>query len=404
MPLATIEAALEDIKAGKFVIVVDDEDRENEGDLTMAGAMVTPEAVNFMTIHGRGLICAPLEESYFERLQIPLMVNPRSNTSKFGTNFGLSVGAATGVTTGISAHDRARTIRILANPDSKPGDITMPGHIFPLRARPNGVLARRGHTEAAIDLARLAGLPAVGVICEVLNPDGSMARLPELKKMAAEHDLKIISIEDLTAYRRQREDIVSRIEVATIPMQQGTFQAFAYKDHDNLEHLALCFGERAEENVMVRLHSSCLTGDVFHSRRCDCGPQLEMALERIVEEGRGIVLYLAQEGRGIGLANKIKAYALQERGMDTVEANLHLGFPEDMRSYDVGAAILRDLGIKSVRLLTNNPKKMAELEACGIGVTERVPHLIKPNKENDSYLKTKAEKLGHLLSPERDWQ
>ncbi|CAM2008997.1 bifunctional 3,4-dihydroxy-2-butanone-4-phosphate synthase/GTP cyclohydrolase II [Acanthopleuribacter pedis] len=404
MPLASIEAALEDIKAGKFVIVVDDEDRENEGDLTMAGSLITPEAMNFMTIHGRGLICAPMEESYFERLQIPLMVNPRANTSKFGTSFGLSVGAATDVTTGISAQDRARTVQVLADPNSSPGDITIPGHIFPLRARPNGVLARRGHTEAAIDLARLAGLPPVGVICEILNPDGSMARLPQLRGIAAEHDLKIISIEDLTHYRRRQEDIVSRIEVATIPMPQGTFQAFAYKDHTNQEHLALCYGERAKSDVMVRLHSSCLTGDVFHSRRCDCGPQLEMALHRITEEGRGIVLYLAQEGRGIGLANKIKAYALQERGMDTVEANLHLGFPEDMRSYDIGAAILRDLGIESVRLLTNNPKKMAELEACGIQVSERVPHMIKPNKENDHYLKTKAAKLGHLLAPEHDWQ
>ncbi|CAM2068360.1 Riboflavin biosynthesis protein RibBA [Sulfidibacter corallicola] len=404
MPLASIKEALEDIKAGRFVIVVDDEDRENEGDLTMAGAHVTPEAINFMTKFGRGLICAPLAAELFDRLNIPLMVPSQHNASKYGTNFGVSISAIDGITTGISAHDRALSVKALAEEGAGPEDIRMPGHIFPLRARANGVLTRRGHTEAAVDLARLAGSTSAGVICEILKDDGSMARLPDLEVFAEEHGIKIISIEDLAAYRRQKENIVSRIDAATIPTDYGTFQAIAYQDHNGQEHLAFCYGEKSEEGVLVRLHSACLTGDVFMSRRCDCGPQLKKALKEISTKGQGIVLYLAQEGRGIGLANKIRAYALQEKGLDTVEANLHLGFPDDMRTYDVGAAILRDLGIREVCLMTNNPRKVEELEACGIKVRERVPHQIQPHEDNDGYLRTKASKLGHLLEDGHDWR
>ncbi len=397
MSVVPVEEALAEIRAGRPLIVVDDEDRENEGDLTLAAEFATPEAINFMARFGRGLICAPLHPQYFERLGIPLMVANEVNRSKHGTSFGVSVGAAEGVTTGISAFDRARTIQVLVDPASRPEHLTMPGHIFPLRARSGGVLERPGHTEAAIDLARLAGLQPAGVICEIMSDDGTMARMPELRLFAAQHGLKIASIAALIAYRRQREALVSRVESVNLPTAHGQFRAHAYIDAKGLEHLALCFGQPSSEQVLVRLHSACITGDVFGSRRCDCGEQLSLALEAIAREGQGILLYLAQEGRGIGLANKIRAYALQDQGLDTVEANLRLGFPDDARTYDVGAAILRDLGVKSVRLMTNNPNKVAELEACGIAVGERLPHQVASGKDNDAYLRTKAAKMGHIL-------
>lgn len=397
MPLVPIEEALAEIKAGRPLIVVDDEDRENEGDLTIAADCVTPELINFMARFGRGLICAPVDASYFERLNIPLMISTEDNGSKYGTNFGVSIGARYGVTTGISAHDRAKTIEVLVNPESNPEDLSRPGHIFPLRACRGGVLERQGHTEAAVDLARLAGHSPAGVIVEILNDDGTMARLPELEAFAEEHNLKICSIADLVAYRRHREDLVKRVESANLPTAHGTFRAIAYEDNKNMEHIALCFGELQEDSELVRLHSACLTGDVFGSHRCDCGDQLDLAMARIQENGHGVVLYLAQEGRGIGLANKIKAYALQDQGLDTVEANHQLGFPDDARTYDVGAAILRDLGINHISLMTNNPKKVEELEACGIKVTNRIEHQVESKAENDNYLRTKALKMGHLL-------
>jgi len=397
MLISPIEEVLAEIKAGRPIIVVDDENRENEGDLTVAAEFATPEVINFMARYGRGLICTPLHPSYFERLAIPLMVSGEENNSKHGTSFGISVGAVEGVTTGISAFDRARTIEVLVGEDSQPADLSMPGHIFPLRARPGGVLERPGHTEAAMDFARLAGLKPAGVICEILNDDGTMARLPELKIFAAEHKLKITSIEALISWRRQHEKLVERVEVANMPTAYGDFKAIAFRDHKGLEHLALCMGEPGSEDVLVRLHSACITGDVFSSQRCDCGQQLDLAMITLQREGKGVLLYLAQEGRGIGLANKIKAYALQDGGLDTVEANLSLGFPDDARTYDVGAAILRDLGINSVFLLTNNPNKVSELKACGIEVRKRIAHQVPSGKDNDGYLKTKASKMGHLL-------
>jgi len=397
MPFASIEEAILEIQAGKFVIVVDDENRENEGDLVMAAQFATPESINFLVKHGRGLVCAPMPREHFDRLGIPMMVPNHRNSSKFGTRFGVSVGATKGITTGISAADRAFTIQVLADPASQPGDVTMPGHIFPLEACENGVLERRGHTEASVDLAKLAGLQPVGVICEILNEDGTMARLPNLRAFAEENNLKIISIEDLAAYRRQRETIVERIEATMLPTEHGLFKAIAYRDHQGLEHLALGIGDFQAEDTLVRLHSACLTGDVFGSQRCDCGQQLQMALARVAEAGQGVIVYLAQEGRGIGLANKIKAYALQDRGLDTVEANRHLGFPDDARTYDVGAAILKDLGVNSVHLLTNNPNKIKELEACGVKVEKRLPHTAPMHANNSPYLRAKAEKLGHLF-------
>lgn len=398
MTISPIEDVLADVKAGKPIIVVDDENRENEGDLTLAAEFATPEAINFMARYGRGLICAPLHPEYFERLNIPLMVPREDNSSKHGTNFGISVGASQGVTTGISAHDRSRTVQVLVDPNSKPDDLTMPGHIFPLRACKGGVLERPGHTEAAIDFARFAGLKPAGVICEILKDDGTMARLPDLQAFAAEHQLKITSIEALAAWRRHREKLVTRVENARLPTRYGDFEAVAFQDHHGLEHIALCFGEYAGEDTLVRLHSACLTGDVFGSNRCDCGEQLDLALKTIAEKGRGVLIYLAQEGRGIGLANKIKAYALQDKGLDTVEANRSLGFPDDARTYDVGAAMLRELGVKSVHLMTNNPNKVNELKACGIQVKERMPHQVASSCNNQAYLKTKASKMGHLLS------
>lgn len=397
MPFATIEEAVQDIKQGRFVIVVDDEDRENEGDLVIAAECATPEAINFLITHGRGLVCTSLSKEHFSRLNIPMMVPNSQNKSRYGTRFGTSVGAAEGITTGISAADRSHTVQVLVNPNSKPADITMPGHIFPLLACEKGVLERRGHTEATADLASLAGFSPAGVLCEILNEDGTMARLPQLQEFAKKHDLKIISIEDLVSYRRQQENIVERIESTVLPTDYGTFKAFVYKDHQNIEHIAFCMGDFQAEDTMVRLHSSCLTGDVFHSNRCDCGKQLEVAMSKIAQTGQGVVLYLSQEGRGIGLANKIKAYALQDQGLDTVEANLHLGFPDDARTYDVGAAILKDLGINGIQLLTNNPNKIRELQACGIRINKRLPLKVGSHNHNHHYLRTKEEKMGHMF-------
>ncbi len=402
MGLATIPEAIEDIKAGKFVIVVDDEDRENEGDLVIAAEKVTPEAINFMAKYGRGLICAPLTGQRLDELKVPMMV--ANNTSKFTTAFAVSVEAKEGTTTGISAADRARTVLSLVNPKTKPDDLLMPGHMFPLRAKDGGVLVRAGQTEATVDLARLAGLAPAGVLCEIMNEDGTMARLPQLENIARKFDLKIISVADLIAYRRRHEKLVHRVAEAKIPTQYAEFTAIAYKsDVDPYEHLALVLGDvTTEQPVLVRAHSECLTGDVFHSMRCDCGEQLDVAMEMIAREGRGVIIYLRQEGRGIGLHNKIKAYALQEKGMDTVEANLSLGFPADQRDYGIGAQIMADLGLHDIKLLTNNPKKRIGLESYGLKVVETLPIVCKPNKHNLFYLQTKKNKMGHNLDlPEK---
>ncbi|MFC1901517.1 bifunctional 3,4-dihydroxy-2-butanone-4-phosphate synthase/GTP cyclohydrolase II [Chloroflexota bacterium] len=397
MGLATIPEAIEDIKAGKFVIVVDDEDRENEGDLVIAAEKVTPEAINFMATHGRGLICMPLTGERLDALRIPMMV--ANNTSKFTTPFAIPVEAREGTTTGISAADRARTVQVMVDPKAKPEDILMPGHLFPLRAREGGVLARTGQTEATVDLARMAGLQPAGVLCEIMNEDGTMARMPQLEVFAKKHGLKIISVADLIAYRYRHERLVTRVAEAKLPTPFGKFKVIAYKSStDPAEHLAMVMGDVAtEEPVLVRVHSQCLTGDVFHSLRCDCGEQIEMAMKRIAEEGRGIVLYMRQEGRGIGIHNKIKAYALQDAGMDTVEANLSLGFKVDHRDYGVGAQILADLGVRNMRLMTNNPKKISGLASYGLTITEQLPITIKPNPHNRHYLSTKQKKMGHLL-------
>jgi 3,4-dihydroxy 2-butanone 4-phosphate synthase/GTP cyclohydrolase II len=396
MPFSSVDAALAAIRSGGFVVVVDDEHRENEGDLIAAGELVHAETINFMINHGRGLVCLALAGEIFDHLGIPLMVPPSHNLSKFQTSFGVSIGAASGITTGISAADRAATVQAALRPEAQPRDLTMPGHIFPIRARPQGVLERRGHTEAAVDLARLAGLRPAGVICEIIKEDGSMARLPDLQEFAARHGFPILTIEDLAAYRRHREPLVEPIGQADLPTRFGLFQVHAFRDPQGLEHLAFTTLNLGPA-PLTRLHSECLTGDVFASLRCDCGEQLHSALARIQQQGEGILVYLRQEGRGIGLGNKIKAYALQDQGMDTVEANLHLGFPEDARRFDIGAAILKRLGIQSVRLLTNNPQKVSELQACGVEVVERLPLLVEPNAENAEYLAAKARRLGHLL-------
>ncbi len=404
MGLATITEAIEDIKAGKFVIVVDDEERENEGDLVMAAEKVTPEAINFMAKYGRGLICMPMTGERLDALRIPMMAS--NNTSHFGTAFTVSVEAKHGTSTGISASDRAKTVQTLVNPKTRPEDIAMPGHMFPLRARDGGVLVRAGQTEATVDLARLAGLYPAGVCCEIMNEDGTMARLPQLKAFAKEFDLKIVSVADLIAYRFRHERLVTRVAEARLPTQFGNFKVIAYKaSTDPDEHLALVLGDVAtDEAVLVRVHSQCLTGDVFHSLRCDCGEQIEMAMKRIAEEGRGIVLYLRQEGRGIGIHNKIKAYALQDKGMDTVEANISLGFKADQRDYGIGAQILADLGVRNMRLMTNNPKKMSGLESYGLKIVEQLPLTTQPNPHNRRYLQTKQKKLGHLLKvPDNDY-
>jgi 3,4-dihydroxy 2-butanone 4-phosphate synthase/GTP cyclohydrolase II len=394
-----IEEALEDIRQGKMVILVDDEDRENEGDLTMAAEKVTPEAINFMAKYGRGLICLSLTEERLNELRLPMMVS--ENTSRFQTAFTVSVDARKGVTTGISVADRATTILTAVDENTQPEDLVSPGHIFPLRARQGGVLVRTGQTEGSVDLARLAGLKPAGVICEVMKDDGTMARMPDLKIFAEEHGLKIVTIADLIKYRLNKESLVRRIVTATIPTKYGgVFTAIAYEnDVDPYHHIALVKGEiRPEDTVLVRVHSQCLTGDVFGSKRCDCEEQLHTAMAMVEKEGKGVIVYMRQEGRGIGLVNKLRAYCLQDIGKDTVEANEALGFKADMRDYGIGAQILADLGLHKIRLMTNNPRKIIGLEGYGIEVVERVPIETKPHQENIEYLKAKAKKMGHLLS------
>jgi 3,4-dihydroxy 2-butanone 4-phosphate synthase/GTP cyclohydrolase II len=396
--LNTIEEALEEIKNGKVIIVVDDEDRENEGDFICAAECITPEIVNFMATHGRGLICAPLIEDRCEELGLELMVG--RNTAAFETPFTVSVDLiGHGCTTGISAHDRFKTIRALVDPETKPEELGKPGHIFPLRAKRGGVLRRAGHTEAAIDFARLAGFKPAGVLVEIMNEDGSMARLPDLRKVAERFNLKLVSIKDLIEYRVKKESLISREVEVDMPTEHGHFRLIAYQQTNTQEtHLALIKGTwDKDEPVLVRVHSSCVTGDIFGSCRCDCGPQLHHAMEMVSREGKGVVLYMKQEGRGIGLLNKLKAYKLQEEGLDTVEANIQLGFDMDERDYGVGAQILRDLGITKIRLMTNNPKKRVGLMGYGLEIVDNVPIEIAPNKHNEQYLLTKRDKLGHSI-------
>ena len=397
--ISRIEDALADIRDGKMVILVDDEDRENEGDLTMAAEKVTPEAINFMAKYGRGLICLSMTEKRLTELRIPMMVS--DNTSRFQTAFTISIDARRGVTTGISAADRATTIATCMDDTSTYEDLVAPGHIFPLRAMEGGVLVRTGQTEGSVDLARLAGLKSAGVICEIMNDDGTMARMPDLEIFAGKHGLKIVTIADLIKYRMNKESLVRRVATAKLPTKYGgLFTAIVYEnDVDPFHHVALLKGDvLPEDKVLVRVHSQCLTGDVFGSKRCDCEEQLHTAMAMVEREGKGVIVYMRQEGRGIGLANKLKAYSLQENGKDTVEANEALGFKADMREYGIGAQILADLGLHKIRLMTNNPRKMIGLQGYGIEVVERVPIETKPNKENVEYLKTKAQKMGHLLS------
>jgi 3,4-dihydroxy 2-butanone 4-phosphate synthase/GTP cyclohydrolase II len=399
MAVSRIEEVIKDIRAGKMVILVDDEDRENEGDLCMAAKAVTPEAINFMAKYGRGLICLTLDRAQVKQLNLSMMVE--KNKSPFETGFTVSIEARTGVTTGISAADRARTIQVAADPDAQPDDIISPGHIFPLRARRGGVLERTGQTEGSVDLARLAGMTPAGVICEIMKDDGTMARMPDLEKFAAEHDMKVATIADLVAYRLRRDTLVHRAVEARLPSHfGGEFKAIVYaNDVDKHEHLALVRGDiDPDKEIMVRVHSECLTGDVFGSDRCDCGAQLQTAMRMVAEAGTGVILYMRQEGRGIGLINKLKAYALQDdEGLDTVDANLELGFEPDLRDYGIGAQILRDIGVRKMCLLTNNPKKIVGLEGYDLEVIKRLPIEIKPVSENLSYLKCKKDKMGHLL-------
>ncbi|MDD5139904.1 MAG: bifunctional 3,4-dihydroxy-2-butanone-4-phosphate synthase/GTP cyclohydrolase II [Verrucomicrobiales bacterium] len=392
-----IESVIADLRRGKMVIVVDDADRENEGDLVMAAQFVTPAAVNFMAKHGRGLICVPTTNERLQQLGVERMV--KQNREVFRTDFQVSVDAAHGISSGISAADRARTICVMASPTAVPDDLVQPGHVFPLRAKSGGVLQRAGHTEAAVDLVHLAGARPIGVICEIMNDDGTMARLPALLKFARKHRLKICTIADLIEYRRTREKLVEQIEVVKLPTDYGDFDLHLYRSKiDGQHHLALVRGDVAsKKDVLVRVHSECLTGDVFGSRRCDCGPQLHQAMRQVADAGRGVILYMRQEGRGIGLAPKIKAYKLQEEGLDTVEANLKLGYGMDLREYGLGAQILVDLGLKTIRLLTNNPKKVVGLKGYGLKIVQQVPIKIKANPHNEKYLKAKREKMGHLL-------
>ncbi len=418
--MLTVEEAIEQYKAGKVVIIVDDEDRENEGDFCCAAEKVTPEIINLMATHGRGLICLAIDGKRLDELQIPLM--PARNNSRFGTAFTVSIEAARGVSTGISAFDRATTIQTVLDPSSRPEDISMPGHVFPLRAREGGVLVRAGQTEASVDLARLAGLYPAGVICEVMNEDGTMARLPDLELVAERHGIGIISVAQLIEYRRKRETQVQALSrraqagpavdyhrnvnlvaSAHLPTEDGNFELVAYANTlNNDQHVALIMGDvSGDEPVLVRVHSECLTGDVFGSLRCDCGAQLRQAMAMVASEGRGVILYMRQEGRGIGLHNKVRAYALQDKGLDTVEANLELGFADDLRDYGIGAQILADIGLRRIRLITNNPRKVVGLEGHGLTVVERVPIPVCVNPENKRYLRTKQEKMGHLLEGEQ---
>jgi 3,4-dihydroxy 2-butanone 4-phosphate synthase / GTP cyclohydrolase II len=396
-PFATVETALEDIRAGRFVVVVDDPDRENEGDLVIAAQFATPDAINFMATHARGLICLCLTEDRADELHLRPMTE--HNETPLGTAFTVSIEAREGVTTGISAQDRSRTIQVAIHPDSRPENLVQPGHVFPLRAKRGGVLERTGQTEAAVDLARLAGLTPAGVVCEIMNEDGTMARVDDLIPYIERHGLNMITVADLVAYRRGTEKLVERTAQVYLPTEYGDFTAVAYKETlTGRPHVALVHGDvDGAENVLVRVHSECLTGDVFHSLRCDCGEQLDLALRRIAAEDRGVLLYMAQEGRGIGLLNKLRAYELQEEGLDTVEANLELGFPADAREWGIGNQILSDLGLSTIRILTNNPRKMAGIEGFGLSVVEQVPIEVPPNAENERYLETKREKLGHRL-------
>lgn len=396
MPFCSVEEAIEEIRNGRFTIVLDDENRENEGDLVMAAEKVTPEAINFMARYGRGLICMPMTAERLRELNLPLMTS--NNTESMGTAFTVSVDARNNTTTGISAFDRSTTVRALIDPRTTRNDLVTPGHLFPLQAMSGGVLRRTGHTEACIDFARLAGLYPAGVICEIMDEDGSMARLPKLENFASKHSIKMVTIESLIRFRMQREKLIRKVADVSLPNEHGDFRAIGYESIlDGQCHIALVTGNPRAENALIRVHSECLTGDVFGSRRCDCGEQLEKALQLIGENGNGVLLYMRQEGRGIGLANKLRAYALQDAGSDTVEANTELGYPPDLRDYGIGAQILVDLGVKEMRLLTNNPRKIIGLEGYGLKIKERVPLEIAPNNVNRRYLETKRDKLHHLL-------